>query len=78
MINQCTIWHEKYTNTNTSFIRSKPRSGFGNHSPPTCFNCLSQQGVGGLEGCTGLPALQPVPCLSGFCMGALYISILDL
>ena len=25
--------------------------------------------MGGLEGCIGLPALQPVPCLSGSCMG---------
>ena len=23
------------------------------------------KGVGGLKGCIGLPALQPVPCLSG-------------
>ena len=25
--------------------------------------------MGGLEGCIGLPALQPVPCLPGSCMG---------
>ena len=31
-------------------MRSRPRSGFGNYSPPTRFNCLSEQGVGGLEG----------------------------
>ena len=51
------------------FIRSRARSTFGNYSPPTRYNCLSEQGVGGLEGCIGLPALQPVPCLSGSCMG---------
>ena len=60
------------------FIRSRPLSGFGNYSSPTCFSCLSEQGVWGLEGRIGLPALQPVPCLSGSCMGALYISILGL
>ena len=27
------------------------------------------KGGGGLEGRIGLPALQPVPCLSGSCMG---------
>ena len=27
------------------------------------------KGVGGLEGRIGLPALQPVPCLSGSCVG---------
>ena len=35
------------------------RSSFGNYSLPTNFNCLSEQWVGGLEGCIGLPALQP-------------------
>ena len=49
---------------NVSYI-----SGFGNYSPPTHFNCLSEQGVGALEGCIGLPAMQPVPCLSGSCLG---------
>ena len=34
----------------------------------TRFNCLSEQGVGGLEGHIGLPALLPVPYLSGFCV----------
>ena len=41
------------------------RSAFGNYSPPTHFNSLSEQGVGGLEGHIGLPALQPVPCVGG-------------
>ena len=41
----------------------------GNYSPPTSFNCPFDQGVGGLEGHIGLPALHPVPCLSGSCMG---------
>ena len=45
------------------------RSAFGNYSPPTHFNRLSEQGVGSLEGCIGLPALQPVPCLSGSNVG---------
>ena len=27
------------------------------------------EGWGGLDGCIGLPALQPVPCLYGSCMG---------
>ena len=31
-----------------------------------CFNNLSEKGVGGLEGLTGLPALQPVPHPSRF------------
>ena len=57
--------------------------GFGNYSPPTRFSCLSEQRIGGSEGCIGLPTLQPVPCLSGSCvggrsMGASYISILGL
>ena len=47
----------------------RPRSGLGNYSPPTRFNCLSEQGVGALEECIGLPAFQPVPCLSGSCLG---------
>ena len=46
---------------------------FGDYSLLTRFNCLSKQvGLGGgghLEGCNGLPALQPVPCASSFCMG---------
>ena len=29
----------------------------------------SEQGVGGLEGCIALPAMQPVPCLSRSCVG---------
>ena len=32
---------------------------FVNYSQPTCFKCISKQGVGGLEGHIGLPALQP-------------------
>ena len=45
---------------------------------PTRFNCPSEEGVGGLEGHTGLPALQPVHCPSKSCvgergMGTLYI-----
>ena len=66
-------------------MRSRPCSGFGNYSPPTHFNCLSELGVESLEGHIGLPALQPVPFLSGSCMGGeghghlVYcISILDL
>ena len=38
------------------FIRSRAGSAFGNYSPPTRFNCLFEQGVGGLEGHIGLPA----------------------
>ena len=38
------------------FIRSKAGSAYGNYSPPTRFNCLCEQGVGGLEGFIGLPA----------------------
>ena len=30
----------------------------GNYSLATHFNCLSEQGIGGLEGHIGLPALQ--------------------
>ena len=51
------------------FIRSRPCSGFGNYPPPTRFNCLFEQGMWGLEDHIGLPALQPVPCLSGSCLG---------
>ena len=29
--------------------------GFGNYSPPIHFNCLFEQGAGGLEGLIGLP-----------------------
>ena len=50
-------------------MHSRPSSGLGNNSLPTCFNCLSEQWVGGLKGLIGLPALQPVPCLSGSCVG---------
>ena len=32
------------------------RSAFGNYSPPIRFNCLFEQGTGGLEGLIGLPA----------------------
>ena len=38
-----------------------------NLSLPTHFNCPSEQGVGGLEGHTVLPALQPVPYPSRPC-----------
>ena len=37
-------------------MRSWARSACGNYSPPTRFNCLCEQGVGGLEGRIGLPA----------------------
>ena len=30
------------------FIHSRPHSGIGNYSLPTCFHCHSEQGVGGL------------------------------
>ena len=62
------------------FMLSRLCSGFGNYSTPTLFSCLSEQGVGGLEGCIGLPALQPVLYFFRSCMGmgALYISILGL
>ena len=50
-------------------IRSRPHSGFGNYSLPTHFNCLSEQGMGSLDGYIGLPALQPVLCLSRPYMG---------
>ena len=64
------------------FHTFRPHSGFGNYSLPTCFNYLSEQWVGGLEGRIGLPAQQPISCL-GLAwaergMGALYISILSL
>ena len=36
---------------------------------PHIFSCLSEPGVGGLEGCIGLPVLQLAPCLSGSCLG---------
>ena len=39
------------------------------YSLHTCFICHSEQGVRGLEWHIGLPALQPVPCLSGSCVG---------
>ena len=32
------------------FIRSRARLAFGNYSPPTRFNCLCEQGVGGFRG----------------------------
>ena len=31
-------------------MRSRARSAFGNYSPPTRFNCLFEQGVGGFSG----------------------------
>ena len=40
---------------NVSYVQ-RASSAFGNYSPPTRFNCLFEQGVGGLEGRTGLPA----------------------
>ena len=52
-----------------TFHMLRARSAFGNYSPPTRFNFLFELGVGGLEGCIGLPALQPVPCVSGSCVG---------
>ena len=48
-----------------TFHTFKGPLSLGNYSPPTRFNCLFEQGVGGLKGHIGLPALQPVPCLSG-------------
>ena len=51
---------------NVSYVQGP---ALGNYSPPAHFNCLFEQGVGGLEGHIGLPALQPVPCLSGSCVG---------
>ena len=53
---------------NVSYVQG-PAQVLGNYSPPACFNCLFEQGVGGLEGRIGLPALQPVPCLSESCVG---------
>ena len=50
------------------FICSRSHSDFGNYLLLTRFNCLLQ-GTGSSEGHIGLPALQPVPCLSGLCMG---------
>ena len=38
------------------------------HHPNVSTASLSK-GWGGLEGCIGLPALQPVPCPSGSCVG---------
>ena len=52
-----------------TFHTFKGRSVFGNYSPPTCFSYLCEQGVGCLEGRIDLPALQPVPYLSGSSMG---------
>ena len=46
-----------------SCVQGRPQTLVIIHHP------LSEQGVGGLEGHTGLPALQPVPCLSGSCVG---------
>ena len=40
---------------------SYAQGSFGNYSLPTRFNCLSEQGVRGLDELIGLPALQPVP-----------------
>ena len=52
---------------NISYVQG-PSSAFGNYSPPTRFNYLYEQGMGGLGGRIGLPALQPVSCLSGSCV----------
>ena len=38
------------------FHTFKGQLSLGNYSPPTRFNCLFEQGVGGLEGRIGLPA----------------------
>ena len=58
--------------------RSKLPSGFGNYSFPTHLNCRSERGLGSLEGCIGLPALQLVPLGLAWAergMGILYICI---
>ena len=52
-----------------SFIYSRLPLRFGNYSLPARFNCLSEQGVEGLEVLIDPLALQPVPSLSGSCMG---------
>ena len=62
---------------NVSYVQGSAQALVINHHPHVSTTSLSK-GWWGLEGCIGLPALQPVPCLSGSCMGALYISILGL
>ena len=52
-----------------TFLTLRPCSDFGNYSLATRFNYFSEQRMGSLEGHIGLPALQPVPCLSGSCVG---------
>ena len=52
---------------NVSYVQGPAQPLVIIHRPR--FNCLSEQGVGSLEGRIGLPALQPVPCLSGSCVG---------
>ena len=61
---------------NVSYVQGPAQALVIIHCPR--FNCLSEQGMGCLEGCIGLPALQPVPCVSGSCVaergiGTLYI-----
>ena len=43
--NMETLWHG-----GKHFICSRPHSGFGKYSLPTCLHCLSKQGVGGFRG----------------------------
>ena len=61
-----------------TFRAFRASSAFGNYSLPTCFNCPFEQGVGGLEGCIGLPACSQHLVSLGLAwaergMGALYI-----
>ena len=52
---------------NISYIQGSAQALVIIHCPR--FNCLSEKEVGGLEGCIGLPALQPVSCRTRFCVG---------
>ena len=59
---------------NVPYVQGSAQA-FVNYSLPKHFNCLSEQGAGGLEGHIGLPALQPAPCTLRSYMGTLYASI---
>ena len=64
---------------NVSYVQGFAQASVIIHHP--CFNCPSEQGVGGLEGCRGLPALQPVSlglARAETGVGTLYICILGL
>ena len=52
---------------NVSYVQGPAQSLVIIHHPHV--STSSSKGWGGLEGRIGLPALQPVPCFSGSCMG---------